>query len=170
MPPGRQRTSPHTPTRRSATHAAVRVRASMMRTTAPGSSLTRVIAVAATLVVLVAAVVVVARSQTEPTPAREISATEAGQAAARRILQLPVPLHQAAREALEAIAEAQLAIANPHDGAALAVARAHVQQARINIMLREGDPGISPQQRTATADLNRQLQRLLISVDAAGRD
>jgi hypothetical protein len=133
------------------------------------ASLTRVIVVAVTLVVLVAAVVV-ARSPTEPTPAREVSATEAGQAAARRILELPVPLHQAAREALEAIAEARRAIADPNDGAALAVARAHVQQARVNIMLREGDPGISPEQRTATADLNRQLQRLLISVDAAGGD
>ena len=70
----------------------------------------------------------------------------------------------------EAIAEAKLAIANPNDAEALAVDRAHVQQARINIMLREGDPGISAEQRTATADLNRQLQRLLISVDAARRE
>jgi hypothetical protein len=141
----------------------------MMWTTVRGASLTRVVVVAVSVVVVMT-VVVLARSQTEPTPAREISATEAGRAAARRILELPVPLHQAARQALEAIAEAQRAIANPNDGTALAVARAHVQRARVNIMLREGDPGISQEQRTATADLNRQLQRLLISVDAAGGD
>jgi hypothetical protein len=92
---------------------------------------------------------------------------EAGQAAATRILELPVPLHGAAREALVAIREARQALAGPNDPARVAVARAHVQHAREVIADFEADQGLSPEQRTAISNLNRQLQRLLVDLDAS---
>lgn len=113
-------------------------------------------------------IAVIATSRNEAEPPRAVPAVAAGQAEATRLLELPVPLHQAAREALAAIREAKQALAGRTDRAALAAARAHVQHSRETIAAFEADQGASAEQRTAIANLNRQLQRLLIDIDSSG--
>jgi len=128
---------------------------------------TRITGFAAAALAVAVVIAVIGTSRNEAEPPRAAPAVAAGQAEATRILELPVPLHQAAREALVAIREARLALAGQDDRARLAAARAHVQHARVTIAAFEADQGVSAEQRTAIANLNRQLQRLLIDIDSS---
>lgn len=115
---------------------------------------------------LVVATAVVGQVRGHDLPAREPSPVAAGAKAAGYLLELPVPLHEAAREALRATQEARVALATG-DGDRLSATRKRLQHARTAVTAFEDDQSVSPEQRRTIAELNRQLQRMIAAVDRA---
>ena len=126
----------------------------------------RIAAMAALAIALVAAAVVVGSALDHGQVTREPNPLVAGEKAATHLLELPVPLHEAAREALLATQEAGAALA-ANDGPRLSAARSRLQRARMAITAFESDRFVSPEQRRTISELNRQLQRVILAVDRA---